>query len=686
MSGFIRRFGYFPPVETITLIEGVIIVDLPPPGGVSGISTGVVAAVGEYADMSAATAADASGNITTKIVPQQIFGGKDLIDKMGGFDETIGEFGVSQGNGYVSLRNKRFAQLVCVPVNLCSARGVRVWRDLPLSRSVSDPSPVLPVVAASVLAGREFRNGSGRLRMGRRVDFTAFEPMASGTGAAWVNAASAVTQGFTIGSGDWSTIARPDGTVGVRKGDLLCIGYNNGGVAAPVAPLSGIFRVAADAVLSTALSLEKMDGSAYTATAVTNLPWRLHVSSDADSAFVRVPGAALPGGYGAADAGGYGVAARPLTTGAGTTVDGTWTSGTTLTPALVPAALTGSSWDPLSGLAGRTSTGGTLAFTAAVQGVNVASSASIDALYSTAIDALLADKAPARNVNIIVCSRKSATIRNKMKSHVLAVSAQGVGRVCVISPALDLITATAATADADPGVGANRSESVIYAWPGALNSVPEAVNFRLKTADGLTTLDGILDDSCDFWGAAVMSNLPPENNPGQAASPVPEIMAPILGFQRGLADLGINEYIQLRSRGVMGLRIDETAGPIFQSGITTSLVAGEKNINRRRFSYFVQDSISRRLNQYAKLRASAQMRDGATGECMAFCEELLAKDNPPASRINDYQVDDKSGNTPGLLAKGIYVIITRIQMTPTADFIVLQTEIGEGVVITSVNG
>ena len=32
MPGFIRRYGYFPGNEIITLIEGVVIIDLPPAG------------------------------------------------------------------------------------------------------------------------------------------------------------------------------------------------------------------------------------------------------------------------------------------------------------------------------------------------------------------------------------------------------------------------------------------------------------------------------------------------------------------------------------------------------------------------------------------------------------------------------------------------------------------------------
>ena len=46
-------------------------------------------------------------------------------------------------------------------------------------------------------------------------------------------------------------------------------------------------------------------------------------------------------------------------------------------------------------------------------------------------------------------------------------------------------------------------------------------------------------------------------------------------------------------------------------------------------------------------------------------------------------MDDKSGNTPALNAAGIYVVIGRVKTLSTADFIVFQTEVGEGVTITT---
>ena len=98
MAGFIRRYGYFPSQSTITEIEGVVIVDLPPPGSIQGVGTGTVCVVGEFADLTYATSV-AGGNVSSNMRAVEVFSSQDLVNKVGGFDEHLGEFDVSGGNG-----------------------------------------------------------------------------------------------------------------------------------------------------------------------------------------------------------------------------------------------------------------------------------------------------------------------------------------------------------------------------------------------------------------------------------------------------------------------------------------------------------------------------------------------------------------------------------------------------------
>jgi hypothetical protein len=667
MAGFIRRFGYVPGLETITLIEGVIILDLPPPGSISGVSSGVVALVGEFPDMTYATSVDSVGVVSTKAVPVEVMSGADMAAKVGEFDATLGSTGITGGNGFIALRNKKFSRLVLVPVNLASAGAGRAWRDLPTNLSATQAQPVVPMSGGSVSAGREFRNAANPVRLGKLVNFTALGHYKSAIDGASTTGAPAASATWTSAGGGFLT-----GYNGgpIPKGAIVVIGQIGG--AGALGTNAGSYRVQAAATVDTTLTLEKLDGSSFFLTTGTAQPFRIHPQSDADSGGFDGVQASL------ADTSGYKLPCRPTAA--------TIASGLSCTPAAVPSAGTASSWDPLSGLTLRSHVSAGFIYTATVQAPNAVNDATIDALYATAIDGLLGDQAPQRDVNILVSARTGTvslpSIPAKLKSHVLAASGLGVGRIAVIAPPLTTVSVSTVTGDTAPGVGANRDERVFYSWPGEKTYVPEAVNVATMTAASVTTLDGMLDVAADVRLASLLSNLPPERNPGQASAPVPEVMSTVAGFQRNLPVLGMSEYIALKAAGICGLRMDRTSGPIFQSGVTTSLVAGLKTVARRRMADFIQDSVSQRLVQYSKEPLTEGLKESMLGEVDAFLNGLKSPNNKATARINDYSVDDVSGNTPAMSAQGVHVIIGRVRTTPTADYIVFQTEVGEGVVIT----
>lgn len=658
---FVRRYQFFPGTEIITLIEGVIIVDLPPPGAINGVGSGTVALVGEFTDMKYAVSVSTSGVVSTSPRPVEAFSAQDMYNKVGGWDETIGEFGVSGGNGFASLQNKRFYRLVLVPINLSSSNGVRVFRQLPTNKSATNPTPIVLLQAGSVAAGREFITSGNRVKLHTAVVFTSTGHYKQAVDGAVVAAGAGVAQLFSSATGGFLT-AKDGGPV--KAGDLLVLGQIGG--AGPLDANADTYRVVADATVATQLTVEKLDGSSWNWTSGTALPYRVHPASDADSG----------GNVNLAAAGGYLLPARPL--------NATIAASTIVAPTLVPPAGTATSWDALSGLKLATMPGGSggLTYTATIQAPNAASADDISALYETAIDTLMQDAPPSRDVNILTVSRHSARIRSKQKAHVLAASATGMGRSTIISPELTTVTIDAAIATSDPGVGGSRHERAWYAWPGALTSIPAAVGYSLKGADGSYHTDGMIDTHADVWLASVLSNLPPERNPGQLAEPIPTVMAPIAGFQRAAPALGINEYVAMRQNGIVGLRNDREVGFIWQSGITTSLTSGEKNINRRRMADFLEDSMARSLAKFSKLPLTKDLKDSMIGECDAFMVGLLSINNPPAQRIEGYTLDDKSGNTPQTSAAGIWVIIAKVRTLATADFITLQVQAGEGVAVT----
>jgi len=666
MAGFIRRYNYFPGVETITLIEGVIIVDLPPPGVVTALSEGTVGMVGEFADMTYATAVSAAGVVSTNAQPVEVTSGQDLLDKLGGFDPTIGQQGNNGGNGFVSLRNKKFSRLILCPVNLASPAAGRMYRNLPTNVSATVATPAQALQGGRIEAGREFRSSGHRVHLAKRGQFTAIGHFYNGVDGVVVHNGSTAATGAIDSAGSHFLTAAPDGGP-VRKGTIVVLGVLGAGGAQGAN--AGCYRVQTDAVSDTELIVEKMDGTAFDFTAGTALAFRLHPQTDADTGGTFTA-AAL------ADTNGYTLPCRPL--------DATIAAATGCAPTIVPPAASATAWDPLSGLTLVSHVSSGFVYDANVQQANAPNHAEIDALYTLAFAGLAQDVAPARDINIVFSSRGSSTIRNAVKTHVLNTSGVGLGRMGCISPNLQTTTPSAAQGDSDPGVGANRDERIIYCWPGVQTFVPEAAGLAVGTADGLNTTDGILDVPSDGWMAAVLSNLPPERNPGQSGEPVTTVLSPVVGLQRGLANLQVGDYTNCRARGIAAPRIDRTDGPVFQSGITTSLVAGQKNINRRRMADFIQDSVSAALTSFSKQPLTTGLKDSATGEVDTFLNGLLSPNNPPAQRIAAYSVDDKSGNTDALEAQGIFVIIGRVRTLATADFIVFQTEIGEGVVITTV--
>lgn len=650
---FLRRFGQYPGNSVVTQIEGITIIDLIPAGAALGVGSGVACVVGEFVDMTYATAVSATGVVTTKPQPVEVFSDADILAKVGGFDETIGEFGKSCGNGFVEVRGHQFNRLVVVPVNLASSNGIRLWRDLPTNRSATDSTPITVVSPATVLAGREFKNGANRVRVAKRVTFTGGLDVAHAVdGAQASNTGPAATGVFTSASAGFVA-------AGVAKGDLLVLGVIGG------AGVPGTYRIlSVDS--ATQLTVERLDGATFTWAVVAALPYRVHSRAHADSG----PSAAL------ADVGGYVVPARPL--------DATVTAAALLTPSLIPPANAATSWDPLSGLTGAVMPGGGggLAYTAAVQAPNAASAAGIDALYALAIDSLLADSPPASDDNITWAARKSSSIAVKLRTHAATQSGQGRGRVVVVSPALDQVSLTTVGGDAYPGVGANRSERTFYSWPGALTFVQEAIGFNVRGADGVLYSDGNLDVTGDSFLASVMSVLNPERNPGESSATTRRALQSVLGYQRAAPVLGIGEYTYMRQQGVCGLRVDRTAGPLFQSGVTTSLVSGEKNINRRRFADFVQDSLAEELGPFNKLPVDDNFIDGVLTQATSFLEGLLSPNDRRLSRIEDYRLDAKSGNTDDAKKAGIFVLNVQVKMLSTADFIVVPVAVGPGLSLT----
>ena len=668
-AGFIRRFSYFPGSAELQAIEGVVIVDQKIPGGISGASYGVVAVVGESCNMSQCCAVNSTGQVVSSYRPAEVYGGSDLTDKIGGIDVLLGEFGGDMGNLFVELRNKAFSRLVVMPVDLLrplstTQYAIRLWRDLPTNRSATDTTPIVPVTGARIPSGFEMRSGSSRAYLAQDVNFTGGTPKSVGVDGTTATVVGGVVRTITRATGSFVADEVVVGDAVVVGSLNSATGSQNGDCA-----LAGTLRVTAVDAAGLEITVQKQDGSAFTDVvdwrAGSALAFRVHAGSDADS-----------GATGAlATTSQYKVLARPRVA--------TIASATALTPYPVPTDSSGTYWGPDAGLGGITHPSGALTYDANVHAANPATTSLLRARYQEALDALLNDDAPTNEISTVVCARKDSTIQAALRLHCLNGSARGLTRNYVISPALDVLTKSTVLGSSAPGVGgagggAVRNERGTYSWPGCRTFIPELVGISIPCPDGTTTDDGIIDVTMDTWVAALFSKLPPEFNPGQAAEPIPTVFSPIIGYQRGCPTLDMNDYILFKQAGICALRMDKVVGPILQSGITSSIIDGERNINRRRFADFVQDSLARRYNQMAKMLGRQTIKDSLLSESDAFFADLLSESNPDAQRIDSYTLDDKSANNANTARQGIWVIKHVCIMLQTLDVIVAQSQVGPG--------
>jgi hypothetical protein len=315
-------------------------------------------------------------------------------------------------------------------------------------------------------------------------------------------------------------------------------------------------------------------------------------------------------------------------------------------------------------------------------GATVASNliqADMESRYVTALTALEVDESPANTVNIVVACRHTQNIGIAIKTHVNTVSAHGHGRIGIVAPPLGTSKQTA-FGNSGVGVGSiGRSDRICYAYPAVKTFIPEVPASWWGKQKGS---DGIVTWQSDIVLASVISQTPPHHNP---AEPNP-YMNYVLGLEDGITFTRA-DYEQARAKGVCAPRIDPATGPQFQSGVTSvdpATYPSLRQIYRRRMADYIQDSIADRLGAFVKTLNTASRRNAIRGEIDAFLSELKSVNNPEAQMIEDYIVDDKSGNTPDLLAQGIVVFIVKVRLLSSMDFIVLQATIGESVKVQEV--
>jgi hypothetical protein len=735
MAGFVRRFTSFPSIEVLAEIEAVNIVDLPPPAPTTGVGSGTMLLVGEFEDGPFAGGGDAPEYDPNLRGIVEVFSSEDLRQKFGGFGFTYGTTPYQNpasrrhlsefwnGSGFIKLKFMRPRRLILARADtsvgsvafspiaaLQSAAGPFVLAagdQLSLTTEAGGPalSTAIAAVRATILGAVFVASGYvGGEQISVQIDngvvvvvtFAAADQtpaqvaarinLALGFTAADVSGGALRVRGLVEGTDGEVTLAD------VSPGALASIGHVAGSTAGTgnVGNRTAVTATEIATIINATLALTAINAAAR---ALTNGAFRVF-STTPGSGQIEVNASAVATATGLqvgfqVDAGVHGAGTIPAGTRVRTAGGAEWVTmqtlavaeGTTADPNPGPHVVkVRPAVDDGTGLAAAASTVNVVVDQPAWGEVVVTNPSALtaaltenqmDVAYETAFDATLDLASAARQANYSISARRSTAVVRKGRENAIDASAGGhFGRKFITGAPIGF-----SQSQAQADVALWRSDRLFYTWPGWRVRIPEIA--FLGTAGGLGfTADGVITVRGDGPLGTLDCQLNPEENPGQQTGLIEQFFA----VEPTSAPLGIQAYTALKAAGICAPRRDAVSGSIYQSGITSDVTPGLTTQARRKMADFIQDTLAQRLVPFSKKLSTQARREGIRAVQEQFLGDLESLNNPEAQRIVGYTIDPVSGNTPSLEARGIVVYITRVRTLSSLDAIVIQTEIGEGVI------
>lgn len=206
----------------------------------------------------------------------------------------------------------------------------------------------------------------------------------------------------------------------------------------------------------------------------------------------------------------------------------------------------------------------------------------------------------------------------------------------------------------------------IYAWPWVQTSIGGALVWQNPAS----------------WLASIFSQTSPH---------VSLAFAENTQFLAGVVDLKSKvsraKHIALDAAGVCSFEQDLDIGFKVKNAVTTHIINSEKRpILRRRMADFLTDSIALFLKNYQNSVNSKDKRDEVKGQILDFDSRLIRDGVLPGEQdVSDGSpvlVDTDSLNTDSVVAQGMFKILYKRRIFSSMRYIVLQAEIGTGVVVT----
>jgi hypothetical protein len=724
MSAYVRRFTSDPGEDTLLEIESVNVLDLEPTSSIGGIGSGFALCIGEFENGPFNTITE----VTSTSNLESTFGkfghtysgaaGQNPCARSRLADSAVAvEYW--NGNGSVQLSGKKFKRLAICRVDT-SAGSVRISRCASIKGTAAATYSITPATSVS-FAINGAAAATATWDAARAVVTGTSGSFATLTGGEFVTLGYDDAANFTVTflSGDDTiaeVVSRVNAAAGFTfasnaTGELRLTGRKYG-TAGQVRVVSGSTGTVAKLGLSVAST--SGTGDVADAAQVTPAEVKARIEADISGSVCEFLADGTPrvasstAGTGTiqctactATALGFsaGSAIAATTGNAGTIPAGTvvQTSGANQFVTMQDVAVTATSYGPYDvkvrhatdDSAGTTATTGTIvefplvveldAFAVTnVVACTALTEAQIDAAYVTAIAATKDVNTAGKLINVAWSARQSNAVRVAIRQNAIDASSQGCfGRVACIRPPVGTLKANAESASA-PGCKAYRTDRVVYCYPAVTTYVPAIAAYGTGGGAGFTS-DGIVTVGADGFVASLISQMNPEENIGQMT----DLLGGILALEAGAAGLSMTDYIAFKAAGICAPRIDDGV-PCVQSGVVNvdpSSYPNLKNLARRRMADYIQDSLATAAKKYSKKLMTARRRIAIASEQRVWLESLLGG-NGGTQRIESYEVDEISRNTPASTARGLFYVIHRVRTLASLDSIVVQSEVGESVVIT----
>lgn len=725
-SSYVRRFTFDPGLDVLLEIESINILDLDPEAAIAGTGTGAVCIVAEFED----------GEFNKTVEVSSV---AEVLQKYGGLGYTYagqrGQYPSAtvrysdasvtpeywNGNGHVAINGKRFARLMLCRVDtsvgevyftpLAYATGAAAFTfKLTSGQTLTfeyDGTPVTVTftgVAATVTgASGTFPTtftGGETLTLGYD-DADDFQVTFLSTDQSVAQVVARINQfaGFTfaeVSSGRIKLTGRVPGTAG----EVRVVSGSTGvlaGLGLTAATTAGTGNVANINTVTPAEVHTRVDAASTSNAAVrVDSQGRLrlvNVATSGTGTLEVTGGTATALGFGTTDVINASDFEGSLPAGTRVKTSGNKVFVTMQTTTIVAGQETAYAIKVRHAVddgTGTTTASGTVNVLVDVPDVgefeviNLAALSAcltetqLDAAYVAALPYTLGLNDVTKEINLIMCARQSNSVRFALRDNALTASSTGhYGRTAVVRAPMGSNKSNVTVSTTPWGVAATRSDRVVYCYPQSRSYVPTIAAVGLSGGTGFTA-DGIIDSGADSFACSVMSQLPPEENPGQQTS----YLDGVRGIETAATPqlLDINDYKRFKAAGIMALRIDNGQA-FFQSGVTSvdkALYPGRVNIARRRMADYIQDSLAIRAQSYGKQLMTVARRVALTTDVRVWMDTLK---NGPPQRIDSYSLDVKSGNTATSLGRGHYRLTLKVRTLSSFDSITIATEIGEQVTV-----